>query len=709
MRVTTRLKLISSITIAAIVALTPLLIWSLVEFSDAKDDYVLADAIRINFYERVAYRDEYYLYREERIRKLWQTNKELSDRLVQQALTQVEDKEDLQTLERLRKNIEESEIIFHRIVSNTAVLKTAHDNRYIYEELDKRLFSQLLVKAVTIRDLVAAFERASLVRIEQTYQRLALIIGLFALTLALTTAIASIHLGRFIRRRLQPLHAGAKAVAGGDLDYRIQAQGADEFSELASSINMMTEKLQEFTQKLEAEVDAHKRVEDALGELNRDFVSFLENTSDFIYFKDKDSRFRFCSQTLANITGHASWRDMIGKHDLEVFPKDTAQIYYTEELPIFQEGKALLNKIDPYYDSNGSLGWVSTNKWPLLNHEGKVIGLFGISRDITQSKMAEEALRESESRSRYLADSAPVLIWMSGTDNLCTWFNKGWLDFTGRSMAQEVGNGWAEGVHPDDLQRCLNTYVYALEARQEFVMEYRLRRCDGAYRWLINHGVPRIDGQGTFLGYIGTCVDISDRHLMEEQIRQLAFYDPLTQLPNRRLLNERMLQSMVGSKRSGHYGALLFLDMDNFKPLNDLHGHDLGDLLLVEVAKRISACVREADTVARMGGDEFVVILNELEIDKAQSALQARVVAEKIRHALAKPYLLSFGYDQMPDATVTHHCTTSIGVAMFIGREESPEELIKCADTAMYQAKKNGRNQICFYEAPPLILQSLAT
>ncbi len=704
MRVTTRLKLTSMMTVAAIVALAPLLIWSLVEFRAAKNDYFLADAIRINFYERVAFRDEYYLYREERTRTLWEANKEASDRLLQQAFTQFGAKADLQTLERLRKGIDETAAIFQRIVGNDASLKTARSNHQVYEELDKRLFSQLLVKAVTIRDLVTALERSSSARVEQTYRYLALIIGVFALMVALTTTLTSLQLIRFIRRRLQPLHDGAKAVASGDLDYRIQSQGADEFSELAFSINLMTEKLQEFTLKLEAEVDAHKRAEDTLGELNRDFVSFLENTSDFIYFKDKDSRFRFCSQPLANITGHASWRDMLGKHDLEVFPKDTAQIYYAEELPIFQEGKALLNKIDPYYDEKGILGWVSTNKWPLLDHEGKVIGLFGISRDITESKKAEEALRESETRFRYLADSAPVLIWMSDKDKLCTWFNKGWLDFTGRSMTQEIGNGWAEGVHPDDFQHCLNTYVKAFEAQQEFVMEYRLRRHDGAYRWLIDHGVPRIDGQGAFLGYIGTCVDISDRHLMEEHIRQLAFYDSLTQLPNRRLFNERMIQNLVASKRSGRYGALLFLDMDNFKPLNDLHGHDLGDLLLVEVAKRISACVREADTVARIGGDEFVVILNELEIDKAQSALLASTVAEKIRNALAKPYLLSFGYDQTPNATVTHHCTTSIGIAMFIGREESPEELVKCADTAMYQAKANGRNQICFYEATPLTL-----
>jgi PAS domain S-box-containing protein len=145
------------------------------------------------------------------------------------------------------------------------------------------------------------------------------------------------------------------------------------------------------------DITERKQANEKISELNRDFVSFLENSSDFIYFKDKNSRFRFCSQTLADITGHASWRDMIGKHDLEVFPPDTAQIYYEEEFPIFQEGKALLNKVDPYLDASGKPGWVSTSKWPLLDQEGKVEGLFGISRDITERKLADAELLRSNS------------------------------------------------------------------------------------------------------------------------------------------------------------------------------------------------------------------------------------------------------------------------------------------------------------------------
>ncbi len=145
---------------------------------------------------------------------------------------------------------------------------------------------------------------------------------------------------------------------------------------------------------LSRDITGRKRSEEALQSMNRDFITFLENTSDFIYFKDESSRFRFCSQTLANITGHASWRDMIGKHDLEVFPEETARIYYEEESPIFQDGKPLLNKTDPYIDAQGRRGWVNTNKWPVFDESGKhVVGIFGISRDISELKQAEEDLK----------------------------------------------------------------------------------------------------------------------------------------------------------------------------------------------------------------------------------------------------------------------------------------------------------------------------
>jgi diguanylate cyclase (GGDEF)-like protein len=185
--------------------------------------------------------------------------------------------------------------------------------------------------------------------------------------------------------------------------------------------------------------------------------------------------------------------------------------------------------------------------------------------------------------------------------------------------------------------------------------------------------------------------------LQRDQLRELAFHDALTGLPNRLMLNDRINLAMASSKRSGFYGALMFIDLDNFKPLNDAQGHEVGDLLLQDVAGRLSECVREMDTVARVGGDEFVVMLSELHADRHASTKQASGVAEKIRTSLAVPYRLVVSRPDQADAIVEHYCSASLGVVMFVGNEISQVDILKRADAAMYQAKDAGRNTIRFY------------
>lgn len=184
----------------------------------------------------------------------------------------------------------------------------------------------------------------------------------------------------------------------------------------------------------------------------------------------------------------------------------------------------------------------------------------------------------------------------------------------------------------------------------------------------------------------------------QKKIHEMAYHDALTHLPNRRLLNDRIAQALVVSKRKRCFGALMALDLDNFKPLNDTHGHVIGDMLLVEVARRLTTCLREGDTVARFGGDEFVVVLNELSAERQEAMAQAERVAEKIRLALAVDYSLKVSKPGTPEVLIHHRCTASIGVALFIQKDPDDSDLLKQADAAMYQAKESGRNSIRFFQ-----------
>ena len=206
-----------------------------------------------------------------------------------------------------------------------------------------------------------------------------------------------------------------------------------------------------------------------------------------------------------------------------------------------------------------------------------------------------------------------------------------------------------------------------------------------------------LDRKGKVIAASEIARDISERKFAEAEIKKLAFNDALTSLPNRRLLNDRLKQRIATNKRSNTYSALMFLDLDNFKSLNDTHGHEVGDMLLMEAANRLTSCIREMDTVARFGGDEFVVMLGELDESKAVSTTQAAVVAEKIRAALAEPYQFTVSHEGKANTTVEHCCTGSIGVMVFNCSEGSQEDIMKWADVAMYEAKDGGRNQIRFY------------
>lgn len=246
-----------------------------------------------------------------------------------------------------------------------------------------------------------------------------------------------------------------------------------------------------------------------------------------------------------------------------------------------------------------------------------------------------------------------------------------------------------ELIHPDDRPRVGEAVAEAIAKIDAYDIEYRIRSTDGFMRWVSERGRVRPDWTGQTLWVDGLILDITERKTAEIMIRDLAFNDPLTGLPNRRLLLDRLDQQLAISGRTGRHGAVLFIDMDNFKMINDTFGHEAGDQVLVEVARRLSASVRESDTVGRLGGDEFVVILDNLGDTAGAAGKAAAELCNKILAQLSGAY-------QLREAVC--HSTPSIGIAIFLGHGVSADQLLRRADEAMYKAKSAGRGQLQFYE-----------
>ncbi len=299
--------------------------------------------------------------------------------------------------------------------------------------------------------------------------------------------------------------------------------------------------------------------------------------------------------------------------------------------------------------------------------------------------------RETETDLRIAAAAFNVQEGMMVTDarGVILRVNQAFTEITGYTPDEVVGQNprlLSSGRHDAAFYRELWDAIERIGAWQGEVWNRR-KNGEEFPEWLTITAVKGIHGAVTH--FVATMSDISQRKAAEDEIKQLAFYDALTHLPNRRLLTDRLKQAMTTSARSGHGGALLFIDLDNFKTLNDTLGHDKGDLLLQQVADRLVRCVREGDTVSRFGGDEFVVMLEGLGDNLEDAATQTRTVGEKILTILTQPYQLA-GYK--------HHSTSSIGATLFQGSRDSLDELLKQADLAMYQAKDAGRNVLRFFD-----------
>ncbi len=359
---------------------------------------------------------------------------------------------------------------------------------------------------------------------------------------------------------------------------------------------------------------------------------------------------------------------------------------------------------------------------PIKDHGGQVLGTFAVYHRhpaipqpaeimLIESYAALAALAIERTRTAealHLHDAAlnfaANAIIITDLQGGIVWANHAFSELTGYGAAEAIGQHCGELVksgHHD--QRSYDEMLQTLLCGKTWHGEMVCRRKDGTLYNDETTITPVRDQNGEITHFIALKRDITARKISEEYLKNLAFYDSLTQLPNRRLLVDRLGQAMAISKRSGQYGALMFLDLDNFKPLNDKHGHDVGDLLLMRAAQRIVNCVREEDTVARFGGDEFVVMLKELDADKAVSTTLVNTVAEKVRAALAEPYQLELLQEEDGRSVIEYRCSSSIGIVLFVGHESDKEDILKCADIAMYQAKAAGCNTVRFYYPDKLL------
>ena len=339
-----------------------------------------------------------------------------------------------------------------------------------------------------------------------------------------------------------------------------------------------------------------------------------------------------------------------------------------------------------------ALVWVMCNAFPNLDGQGEPTEVVVSFTDVTELKQAERALAKSEERLSLVLRGANDAAWDWDLQADELYYSPRWWQMIGYQPDELPVDSqlWKRRMHPDDLPRVTATLEgHLADDTGSYEIEFRLQHRAGHYVPVLSHGFILRDAGGCPTRISGTNTDLTERKRSEQQIHRLAYYDLLTALPNRRLLMERLGSIVSRPSSTREQGAMLFVDIDNFKLLNDTMGHDVGDQLLKQVTRRLHACVRSRDVLARLGGDEFVALLENLGHDSADALQRAEGVARKIRDVLSLPYSLG---------SIDYRCTVSIGIALFDEGERGADTTLKHADLAMAQAKAAGKNTLRVFD-----------
>ncbi len=401
-----------------------------------------------------------------------------------------------------------------------------------------------------------------------------------------------------------------------------------------------------------------------------------------VYFKDREGRYGIYNRAWDELFGGG--RDWKGKTAHDLFEPELAAEHHARDRELLERPASAAYEVRAP-TSTGEVRELLHNKVSFVDQQGEVAGLIGVITDVTRYKETERALEASEARFRVLTESSMDLISVVDAEGTLLYQSPALRHLLGFEPSETLGRNVLDLVHRDDLEGARNALRRVLEARHTSEpVELRLRHRNGLWRTFESLGINCLANPHIH-GIVFNSRDVTDRKVIQQRIQHLAYHDNLTGLPNRSLLQDRLSHSIARAERGGHKVGVLFIDLDNFKNINDTLGHDVGDELLRQVARRLSECVRLEDTIARQGGDEFIVLLDTLETTRAAS-----VVAQKVLNALRRAFALG-GIEQ--------HVSASVGIALYPDDGRDPQTLLKSADTAMFHGKALGKNTYQYFTA----------